>query len=423
MTGATILLGLAMLGQGAAPADDLDATVRRLVRQLDDDQLAQRDAAEAELLRLGAPVLSILPQPNDRTPAETKERLVRIRARLERAAAEAAVEASRVTLKNRAIPLSQCLEEIHRQTGNRIEDLRERFGQETTDPTLSVNFDNAPFWTALDDVLTQAKLSLYPFGTEHALGIVARSDDAGANDLACTTGPLRFIPLDLTARRSFRHEAPSSLALRLGVVWEPRLAPISLKQRLADLEVVDDKGKNLTPDATEAEIEAPISGEAPSVELTIPLALPPRDTREIARLSGRLMAVLPGRVETFRFDKLLEAKDVEKRSAGVTVTLVRVRRNGEIWEVWIRVRFDQASGALESYRGWVFENEAYLETADGKRIDHDGFETSLRTETEVGLAYLFDLPEPPAKCVFVYKTPTAIVATEIKYELTGLKLP
>ncbi len=46
-----MLIGAVLAGQVAPPAgEDSPATVRRLVRQLDAPQLAQREAAEAELL-------------------------------------------------------------------------------------------------------------------------------------------------------------------------------------------------------------------------------------------------------------------------------------------------------------------------------------------------------------------------------------
>ena len=83
------------------------------------------------------------------------------------------------------------------------------------------------------------------------------------------------------------------------------------------------------------------------------------------------MAMIPGRIETFRFTKLAGAKDVQQRIAGVTVTLEEVRKNNEAWEVRMLVRFDDAGDALASHRTWIFSNEAYLEGPDGKPIAYD----------------------------------------------------
>ena len=207
------------------------------------------------------------------------------------------------------------------------------------------------------------------------------------------------------------------------VVWEPRLAPIVLKQPVAKLKAVDERGRSLAIEAGPAELEVPVDPTAVAVELTLPLALPPRETKRIEQLDGTLEALLPGREETFRFDKLIDAKNVEKRVAGVMVTLERVRKNNEIWEVWVRVQFDEASGALESHRGWVFNNPAYLEGPDGKRIDNDGFETTRRTDNEIGLAYLFDLEKPPSDLTFVYKTASTIISTSFDYQFKAIELP
>ena len=339
-------------------------------------------------------------------------------------AAQSAAEPSRVTLRGDPMKLSKCLEEISRQTGNRIVDFREKFNQETTDPDVKVNFEKTPFWKALDGVLDQAKLMVYPFGPERAVYVVGRPETTAPTDRGSfDSGPFRFIPLDLDARRGLRDPSESALRLRMQVVWEPRLAPIVLKQPAAKLKAVDERGRSLAIEAGPAELEVPVDPTAVAVELTLPLALPPRETKRIEQLDGTLEALLPGREETFRFDKLIDAKNVEKRVAGVMVTLERVRKNNEIWEVWVRVQFDEASGALESHRGWVFNNPAYLEGPDGKQIDNDGFETTRRTENEIGLAYLFDLEKPPSDLTFVYKTPSTIISTSFDYQFKAIELP
>lgn len=410
-------------GDGQVP-DDLKSTVQTLVRRLDAAELSRRDAAEAELIRLGPKVLDLLPKLTGRTAAETKQRIQRIRQALQRMAAESAAEASRVSIRGDAIPLSKLLEEISSQTGNKIVDFRERFGHPQTDPPLKVDFDKTPFWEALDTVLDQAELTVYPFGPERAIHVVGRPETYQPRcATAAYSGPLRFEAVDIIARRGLRDPSEQVLQLKLEVAWEPRLAPIVLKQQLSEVKAVDEQGRPLALDERQAEREVPVDADSTAVELPVPLVLPPREVKQIARLSGTLRAVLPGRIATFRFDNLTRAKNVRKRIAGATVTLEQVRKNNEIWEVWVRVRFDEAGDALQSHRAWIFNNEAYLEGPDGKRIDHDGFETTRRTETEVGLAYLFDLEGLPTQHKFVYKTPSVILSAEFKYELRGIKLP
>ena len=87
------------------------------------------------------------------------------------------------------------------------------------------------------------------------------------------------------------------------------------------------------------------------------------------------------------------------------------------------MRFDEAAGALQSHRGWIYDNEAYLEGPDGKRIPYDALDFTLQAENEVGIAYGFVLDDLPARHQFVYKTPGAMMAAEFEYEITGIKLP
>jgi hypothetical protein len=412
-----------LAGQVAAAADDdLKTEVRRLVRQLNATRLAQRDAAEERLLALAPQVLDLLPRRDD-LPAEVKQRLGRIRQKLQLAAAEAVIKPSLITLSGDDVPLSKVLAALEEQSGNKIVDFRKRSGRQVPDPELKIDFQKTPFWEALDQVMRQAELSIYPFGEAGAINLIGREEPQRlAARAASYGGPFRFQPVRIIAIRDLRDPLGESLRLVLAVSWEPRLKPISLKQRMTDLKVLDENANPLAVDDRQAELEVP-AGDQSSVELILPLKLPPRKVQRIASLKGKLMAMLPGRVETFTFDKLKEAKNVENRIAGVTVTLEQVRKNNEVWEVRMRVRFDEAGDALESHRGWIFNNEAYLEGPDGKPIPYDNLEVTGQTENEVGVGYGFSLDGPLEKHSFVYKTPGVIVATSFDYEIKDVKLP
>ncbi len=418
-----LLLGCTLAAQAAGANDDLKLEVLALVRQLNATRLAQREAAEQELLKLGPQVLDLLPEVNDRTPAEVKQRLGRIRQKLQRAAAEAVASPSLITLNGDALPLSKVLAALQEQSGNKIVDFRKQFGQQVTDPKLTIQLDKTPFWQALDVVLSQAGLQVYAFGEQRAISLVGRDDALAAPaEKASYAGPFRFQPLRIIAVRELQPPQSESLRLVLSVGWEPRLKPIGLRQRMADLKVLDEHGKPLAVDDTQAELEVPARGQT-SAELILLLKLPPREVKQIASLKGRLAAMLPGKIETFRFGDLTTAKKVEKRIAGVTVTLEQVRQNRSLWEVRMWVRFDEAGQALESYRGWILRNEAYLQGPDGKPVPYDSLEITGQTDDAVGIAYGFVLDAAPKKLQFVYKTPGVIVDTGFDYEIKDVRLP
>jgi hypothetical protein len=100
-----------------------------------------------------------------------------------------------------------------------------------------------------------------------------------------------------------------------------------------------------------------------------------------------------------------------------------VRKNGAIWEVHMRFALDEANGALQSHRDWVLQNLSYLVGKDGQPIENAGFETTRQTPNEIGVAYLFDLPEGLDGLSWVYETPAAIVDMPADYQLKDIDLP
>ncbi len=408
-----LLAGCALLGQ--ADAEGLRLEVRRLISELDSQQLARREAAEEKLLELGGDVLDLLPASTARTSAEVKQRIGRVRQKLQHFAAESAVKESLVTLSGE-MPLLEILAAMEKQTGNKIVDFRRRFGHEVTNPKLNVEFDKTPFWQALDRVLDDAKLTTYPYGQVRAIRIIGRNDEQlPRSGRASYAGPFRFEPVLITARRDLRYPAYRSLRLNLQVTWEPRLRPICLKQKMADLRAVDENGRPLAVGDELAELEVPVGADATAVEIVLPWKLPNGRVRKIAKLRGTLTASIPGKVETFTFDDLPKAENVKKRTAGVTVELERVRKSGKLWEVRIRVRFDDAKGALASHRGWILDNECYLETPDGKPMPYKTVEITRQSDNQIGLAYFFSVDRPLGEYRFVYKTPGVIVSSKFEY--------
>jgi hypothetical protein len=407
-------------------ADELKADVNRLVWRLNAQELSQRTEAEQKLLALGPKILELLPKYSDQAPAaeaQRRETIARIRDRLERQMAEQSMLASTVSLHGTR-PLADALAEFSRQTGNKIKDVRQQMGQEAGNPQVTANFDKTPFWQALDQTLDQAGLTVYPYTGKDELGIMALGDRALSRaSRASYAGPLRFEATRVDAGRDLRTRDSHSLKLTMEISWEPRLRPITLQQPLSDIHAVDDQGKEMPVADAEGQLERAIDPTGIATEFQLPLAAPPRIARTIATLHGKIRALLPGKIETFEFTDLKNAKKAEQHRAGVTVVLDEVRQDGDAWEVRVRVRFDNAANALESFRSWVFNNEAYLVSADNQRTASGGFETTRQTKDEVGIAYKFDLPNGPGGLKFVYKTPALLTLVPLEYEFKNLPLP
>jgi hypothetical protein len=406
------------------PDEAIEVQVRRLVRQLDADELARREAAEAALIEMGPEVLDHLPRITSRTPPEVKQRLLRIQGVLQQRAAEAATEASRVTIESQTMPLSRIVAILKERTGNQLLDFRKRWGQGAEDVEVEVDFDNVPFWEALDQILDRAGLTLYHYpGQPNTVAYVKRdADELPRHGRAACQGVFRIEPTTMTAMRNLRQPETSGLKLTLEVAWEPRLVPILVSQSLADIRAVDEQGHPIAV-AGEGSLESPVQNGVSAVEIEVPLAVPERSVQRIASLSGQLAALVPGRVEAFEFAELEAADDEEIRKGAVTVVLQKVRKNAGLYEVFMLVRFDEAANALESHRGWVFNNKAYLLHKDGNQKEPDGLETTRRTVNEMGISFKFVLDNDLSDYSFVYETPAAIVQLPIKYELKDIPLP
>jgi hypothetical protein len=422
---ATVLsIGLVLLAQADIPAKpnvpppNLKTHIRELVGQLDADERAERDQAEKQLVELGPEVLGLLPPITPRTPAEVKERLGRVRKTLETVNAEAISSPTVVTLKGE-MSLADALQSFEEQTGNRVS------GYERLGGNVEVDFDKVPYWQAFDALLDQADLNVNAYGARQgALTVQARPEGGSERSKsAAYSGVFRIEPQRLEARRDLRNPAVNVLQLSLGIAWEPRVSPIALRQQLSEIEITHDRGETLEMTGRQGTRNVPVEFGMSAVDFGLPLALPSRESKKIASVKGRFTALVPGSVETFEFSDLAKSRDKELERAGVVVTFERLRKNVNLYQLIMRVRFEAATNALASHRGWVFRNEAYVLDAAGKKLDNIGLEETTRSTNEIGVAYLFDLDQGPEGCKFVYKTPALILQVPVEYELKDIELP
>jgi hypothetical protein len=419
MVAKLLLAATLVLGQAAettTPAvEKIDEQVKVLVRQLDHNEQAKREAADKELL----------PPINNRTPAEVRNRLTRIRTALTKAAIEATTKSAPVTLSGE-MPVSQALAELAKQSGNELVDYRDRFNQEARDPPIKVELKEVPFWQALDTVLDAAELSLYNFDEERAaLAYVARGDDASPRlGKATYSGLFRLEPARIEATRDLK-TGMRSARLTLEAAWEPRIRPIVLEQPLDETSATDEAGNPLPIDGREGKLEVPVEVTNSAIELEIPLEAPDRSIKQMGTLKGKLTAVVLGRVESFEFADLDKLRGAELERGGATVVVDSCRKNGDIYEVNMRVAFDKANNALESHRGWIYNNECFVTDGQKNRIDNVGVEATLLADNEVGLSYKFDLGDTPkvADYSFIYRTAAAILRVPVEFELSKIDLP
>jgi hypothetical protein len=268
-------------------------------------------------------------------------------------------------------------------------------------------------------------MTVYNFsGREGAVAVIGRNQrDRNRADRGAYSGLFRFEPVAVTARRDLRNPQNHWLKLEMEVAWEPRLTPIMLQLALPEQRAIADTGDPIEVDSRRGRLEITVEPSIPAAELEVPLVLPDRSVKTLTSMKGKLLALVPGLIETFEFENLEGAKSVEQRKADVTVILDQVRKNQELYEVRVRVRFGEADKALESHRGWIYNNEACLVDPQGKKIDNDGFQAYRQNVNEIGVAYMFVREEGLKGCKLVYKTPALIVKMPVEYELKDIVLP
>ena len=209
------------------------------------------------------------------------------------------------------------------------------------------------------------------------------------------------------------------------------MQPLAILQPLAEVSAVGETGEAIAVASDDAEPEAMIREGMSTAELEIPLALPKRSTEKI-RVAQRQApgAGARDRSRIFAFTRLPVAernappKRVEQRKAGATVTLDQVRKNNDVWEVSLRVKFESPSTALESHRGWILDNEAYFR---GRRPSgaSSRADSSRRGKPRTKSASITSSisTESPDKLEFVYRTPITILEMPVDYEFHDLPLP
>jgi len=412
---------------------ELADRIAPLVRQLNDGQATRRDEAEQALLQL-APTeeaaacdafLRQLPEPTDRMPEEVRVRLERIRRQVETQQVHHALAASRLSLTAKDMDLSAVFDQVYEQTGNRLEDYRDQFGQNSQPRAVTIEIVEEEFWPAIDKILDAAQMGLYPFSGEESLAVVNREASASPRTRqASYSGPFRVEVLSVVSQQRLRTPDQGGTRVDLEIAWEPRLRPIAISQPADAIEITADDGSKIPLANPQAVLNVEVQPGSHATELTIPLVLPPRSVLTLSKFKGQLSALVPGRMVEFRFTDLQQPKSVEQQQqGGVKVVLDGIRKNQSLWEVHMRLQVNSDEAALQSHRGWVFQNITYLLNKNGEVIDHAGFETTMQSEREIGLAYFFELPDEIANYTWVYRTPAAIVRVPVEYELTDIPLP
>lgn len=439
--------GIAGLGQAYAQDDqaqdkrpelsdmELIERVAFLQRELESPEIPKRDAAEKELIELGVRVLDYLEAADEKTTTQAVERLGRVRQHLEKIAVAAVAKASLVNFSGK-MSIGKALEKIRNQTGNDV-DLPEGAPDLFRDQEIEVEFKDAPFWEAVAEVIKQGDLVVDTYGGEAGKLILTPSEAAriaAANPNVPklkkpatqtprnVSGIFDLLVTRVNASRNLRNPAQDYCNIDVLIRWEPRVNPISIVLPASTIKAIDEFDAAIEITNKEAVMSGTVQREIPELEFSIPIGLLDRQIEEIKSLDAVIDAVLPGRIETFKFKNLGNLEPgASQLKGGATVTFEGIAKNEDLWGVNVGLSFDEEHNALESHQGWVYDNPIHLENKDGEKFEALAFEGVRQTNSEVVIRYYFE--KDPKTLALHYTTPAAIVKVPVKISLKKIPLP
>ncbi|MCC9603662.1 hypothetical protein LOC67_24195 [Stieleria sp. JC731] len=312
--------------------------------------------------------------------------------------------------------LGDALEAISRETSVEFE--------HSTDESAPIQATAAPlsFWNAVDIVLDQANLDVNHYGgTDDTIALVPRDESRRSRvDSAGYSGVYRIEPMSASARRVFNDGQQSGLNLSMELSWQPGMTPIGITIPVDQLSGKLDDGQTLKPQTTQRTIDIPANREIKFSEFYLPFELPAGNPNKIETLSGTIESLLPGKVHDFELplNDIGQAQTVDS----MTVKLERVQPNGGIYEVRFSVEVEDANEAMDSHRQWLFQNRVYVIDANGNRSENLGYELYRRSESGVGLGYLFEI-ESLEDAKLVYQSPTSVIRNSVDFIVHDIALP
>lgn len=395
-------------------------SVARLQQQLDSDNLAERDQAEKDLIFMGPEILDYIRPVDENATTDYRQRLARIRKELEKKSVNSISEATRVSIKGK-MTIGDALKKIKRQTGNEVEVSTD----DVADREITVELEDADFWTAIQQLLSTAQLEIDRYGSEKPNQLMLAPRPNGASRKAvpqCNTKIFRTQVTRVDSSINLDDERLDFTTINLLLRWEPRLRPISVDIPLSNVEIVDEfdeKIETLNPDRV---LYGMVQPEIPEVEFQLQIPRVDRQVENLKSIRAKIIAVIPGRAEQFRFEKVGKLPVGHQLSkAGAVVTYEGIRKNEDLYGIKISLSFDEDNNALESHQGWVFQNEVYLQDRQGNREESLSLESFRQDNEKVTVQYYF--LEEPGDRTLVYKTPATIIKMPVEIELKKIPLP
>lgn len=423
------LVFLLLTGSLLSAQDEMEMIddIARLQFQLKSVQIPERDTAEKELIAMGEIVLDHLEEAEASDSSDYRERVLRVRTELEKIAVKKNTQASNMKVEAGKISMQDLLKSIKKQTGNDVV-LGRGVLLETSNKEIEFKTGGQfEFWNVLNQLMDQTGLQIDPYDGESGQLALAESftrpgqGQVKPEVLADYSGVMRFQLTRIDSTKNLLLPSVNSSRFNVLVRWEPRITPIAIDFPYSSVELIDEFDQKV-PSEQEGVYTGIVTPGIPQMEFLVATSLIDRQVEKIKSLKGEIEAVLPGRVETFRFKNIAEMEeDTYQVKAGAKVTFGGIDKNEDLWGLRLSLSFDEENNALESHQAWVYNNEIYLVDEDGNKYEPIGSETFQQTNDQVGILYYFG--DDPKEMDLHYRTPAAVVKVKIPFVITEIPLP
>src|SRR5262245_1200167 len=168
--------------------------VPALIKDLGDPDYRDREEAAKALSAMGEQVLPDLRRALDATDnPEVSRRLTVLIRKLDY---DRLVSPRRVTLSVKDWSVKEIIDAVAKQTGYKIE-----FGGGGSDQKFSFEFDNTPFWPAIDAVANAAGLTVFPDYDDEVVRIYSQDS---VSPYVSYAGPFRFLATNISSNRNLQ---------------------------------------------------------------------------------------------------------------------------------------------------------------------------------------------------------------------------
>jgi hypothetical protein len=358
-----------------APAERVGPlpSVPRLIDQLGDSDYRRRDLAQGLLRTFGPDLLPDLRAAREHSDPEVRRRLDELITALETGAMLAP---KRVTLNVSKKPLSQILEEVSKQTGYKIEAWNNNNAQQP----YSFQFENVPFWEAIDRISVAGGLVLQQGYGDQTIRLQAQesyvphlSYDGPFRLVANGFQQTRTVDFSLLQKTPTNIQRTDSLTFTFSIFGEPRIPLLGAGEPRLEA-VYDNEQHSMIPQPGNANGQNHVTMRygngyrATSMQLMLTLDHPSEKARSIKLLKGSVpLTLLVSEKAEVVTDKLMDAKGKKFKAGDASFAIAEVTAlpaNNQ-YQVHMSIT-DESKDASDNDYTWLNSLYSRLEVQDAK---------------------------------------------------------